>query len=193
MEKPVEIAFKDMEVSETLDTAIRERVAWLERFHPRITSCRVVVDFPYRRPSGGRMPIGIAVEVEVPGHKKVIAKEAEREGEMKSDRSVLVNAVFDAARRQLSALADRQEGEVKAHPGAVETGQVVRLFPEQSYGFVELPGSPDLYFTRNAVKHDGFDSLQVGENVRVTRATTDGPMGPQASSVAKLGEGRRAG
>jgi len=193
MEKPVEIAFKDMEASEALESAIRERVAWLERFHPRITSCRVVVDFPYRRPAGGRMPIGIAVEIEVPGHRKVVAKEAEREGQMKSDRGVLVHAVFEAARRQLSALADRQEGEVKAHPGGAETGQIVRLFPEQDYGFVELPGSPDLYFTRNAVKNDGFNGLQVGETVRVTRATTDGPMGPQASSVAKLGEGRRAG
>ena len=87
--------------------------------------------------------------------------------------------------------ADIQQGEVKQHESAGETGVVVRLFPEQNYGFIEIPGSPDLYFTRNVVAGGGFDQIKPGMMVFVTRATTEGPMGPQASSV-KLLEARRS-
>jgi cold shock CspA family protein len=66
------------------------------------------------------------------------------------------------------------------------------LFPEQSYGFIEVKDSPELYFTRNAVVGDAFDDLEVGMVVHVTRATTEGPMGPQASSVKLLGRARSA-
>ena len=63
---------------------------------------------------------------------------------------------------------------------------IVRLFPEQNYGFVELDNSPELYFTRNAVVTGTFDELREGMLVHVTRATAEGPMGPQASSVRLL-------
>jgi cold shock CspA family protein len=91
----------------------------------------------------------------------------------------------------LKTTSDIMRGEVKRHDGAGEAGLVVRLFPQQDYGFIEVRGSPDLYFTRNAVTGGSFDDLKVGTMVEVTRATTEGPMGPQASSV-KLLNARRA-
>ena len=66
---------------------------------------------------------------------------------------------------------------------------VVRLFPEQNYGFIEMDNSPELYFTRNAVDGGDFAELKVGMMVQVTRATEEGPMGPQASSVRLLDRG----
>jgi cold shock CspA family protein len=63
---------------------------------------------------------------------------------------------------------------------------VVRLFAEQSYGFVEVDNSPELYFTRNAVTGGNFDDLEIGMLVHVTRAIDEGPMGPQASSIKLL-------
>jgi cold shock CspA family protein len=66
----------------------------------------------------------------------------------------------------------------------------VRIFPEQNYGFVEVKDSPDLYFTRDVVAADGFDAIRVGTVVHVTRASAEGPMGPQASSIKLLGAGR---
>jgi cold shock CspA family protein len=63
---------------------------------------------------------------------------------------------------------------------------IMRLFPDQGYGFIEIDGSPELYFTRNAVTRDGFNQLEIGMIVQVTRAPGEGPMGPQASSVRLL-------
>jgi len=79
---------------------------------------------------------------------------------------------------------------VKNHGSSGDTGIVVRIFPEQNYGFVEVKDSPDLYFTRDVVTAGAFDELEVGTVVHVTRAASEGPMGPQASSVKRLGARR---
>jgi len=88
--------------------------------------------------------------------------------------------------RRLQAAAQKLRQDVKVHEGELDTGQVVRVFPEQNYGFVQLGTSSELYFTRNAVVDDRFDELEPGTLVQVTPATTEGPMGPQASSVRVL-------
>jgi ribosome-associated translation inhibitor RaiA len=186
MHKPLQIAFRNMESSEFLERLVREKVERLERFNPSIIGCRVVLEVPHRSPDSGKVPLGIAVEVEVPGRPLVVAKGEEDRREMKGDVTRVVNRTFEAIERQLSELQDMQDGVVKQHGATGESGVVVRLFPEQSYGFVEVKGSPDLYFTRNAVVGGVFDALTIGTLVLVTRATTEGPMGPQASSVRLL-------
>ena len=59
-------------------------------------------------------------------------------------------------------------------------------FRDEGYGFVELKGAPDLYFSRSVVAGDDFDALDVGTMVQVTMAVAEGPMGPQAVSVRRL-------
>jgi len=186
MHKPLQIAFRNMDSSEFLEKLVREKVERLERFNPAIIGCRVVLEVPHRSPDSGKVALGIAVEVEVPGRPLVVAKGEEDRREMKGDVTRVVNRAFEAVQRQLSELQDIQEGVVKQHGATGEAGVVVRLFPEQSYGFVEVKDSPDLYFTRNAVVGGDFDALTIGTLVLVTRATTEGPMGPQASSVRLL-------
>ena len=186
MEKSLQIAFKDMDSSEFLERSIRERVDRLERFHSNIVACRVVVNEPYRTAGSVKNPLGITVEVDVPGHSTIIGKEEQERREMKNDQLAVVMRAFDAVHRQLDELSDIRQGEVKQHEGAGETGLVVRLFPEQNYGFVEVKEGPSLYFTRNAVTGGEFEDVAVGALVQVTRATAEGPMGPQASSVRLL-------
>lgn len=186
MERPLQIAFKDTESSEFLEGLIRERVERLNRFHPRIIGCRVVVYVPHRSAESGKLPLGVSVEVDIPGRSPIIAKAEEERRDAKGDNTVVVNRVFEAVQRQLESVNAIQAGEVKQHGAAMDTGNVVRLFPEQNYGFIEVRGAPDLYFTRNAVVDGSFDDIVVGTIVQFTRATTEGPMGPQASSVRLL-------
>jgi cold shock CspA family protein/ribosome-associated translation inhibitor RaiA len=186
MEKPLQIVFKDTEPSEFLEGLIRERADRMERLHPHIIGCRVAVEVPYRSGETFKPPIGISVEVEVPGKNMVVGKDHQERHEAKNDTYAMVNRAFDAVQRQLRSAAEVQRGDVKHHESSGETGLVVRLFPEQNYGFVEVRGSGDLYFTRNAVVSGSFDDLDVGTMVEITRATGEGPMGPQASSVRLL-------
>lgn len=189
MDTPLQIVFKDTESSDFLESHVRERVARLERFHPHIISCRVVVEVPRRAPGSGKNPLALSVEVEIPG-KKLVAKGEDVLREAKGgDRVAVFNRAFDAIQRQLEDQAQqkgRHQG--RARETGSETGVIARLFPEHNYGFVEIAGQPQLYFTRNVVNDGGFDQLQVGAAVRVVRAGSEGPMGPQASSIQRLGD-----
>lgn len=126
------------------------------------------------------MPISICVEVEVPGRPLIVAKSAAKRS---GDHNGVVSRVFEAVQRQIEQFAAILQGNVKRHEKALETGVVVRLFPEQNHGFVEVKGSPDLYFTRNAVMKGDFAALKLGIMVQIARATTEGVMGPQACAV----------
>jgi len=190
MERPLQIAFKNMDSSTSLEALIRGRVERLKRFHAHITGARVVVEVPHRSSESGKQPIGISVEVDVPGQNPIIAKGQQDRREMKGDQSAIVNRVFEAIERQLGQIADIRNHDVKQHGSAGEAGVVVRIFPEEDYGFVEVKGSPDLHFTRSAVAADAFDELKIGTVVHVTRAAAEGPMGPQAVSIKLLGARR---
>jgi ribosomal subunit interface protein len=191
MQRPLEIAFRDLDPSDFIRKLVEERVDRLERFHPHIIGCRVVIEAPHRSAEGHNPPIGISVEVDVPARPRIVAKDQEEQRAMKGDHLAAINRAFEAIERQLDELKDKQRGEVKHHENAGQTGSVVRLFPEQGYGFIEIAGGPELHFTRNAMADRSFDQLKVGTMVQVTQAAAEGPMGPQASFVGMLGGERR--
>ena len=95
MDTPLEITFRDLPRSDALAALIEKRVDRLERFHKHIIGCRVVVETPHRSPAGGKQPLGIAVEVEIPGRPLVVAREEEEAHEAKGDQSVAVNRAFE--------------------------------------------------------------------------------------------------
>lgn len=191
MQKPLTVTFRNLDTSDYLKNLAEERAARLERFYPRIIGCRVVIEAPHRSAEGHHPPLGVSVEVDIPGRPRIVARDAEPQHELKGDHLTVVNRAFEAIERQLEELGEKQRGAVKRHENARQTGSVVRVFPEQGYGFIEIAGGPELYFTRNAVIGGDFDDLSVGAMVQVTEATSEGPMGPQASSVEMLGVERR--
>jgi ribosome-associated translation inhibitor RaiA/cold shock CspA family protein len=192
MQTPLRIAYKGTQTSPAFDALIHERAARLERLHPNITGCRVVVEIPYRKSGTGKVPIGIGVEVDVPNRTTIIGSDVEERREKKEDHTAAINNAFDAVERQLARFSKVQDREVKQHAAVGESGVVARMFRQQNYGFIEVKDAPELYFTRNAVIGGAFDDLEVGMVVHVTRATREGPMGPQASSVKLLGRTKSA-
>jgi ribosome-associated translation inhibitor RaiA/cold shock CspA family protein len=186
MQRPLQITFRDMETSPALEALIRALATRLETLYPRLIGCRVVVEIPHRGSETAKVPIAIVVEADIPGRGPMVGKDQIDRRQSKQDHTAALNNAFEAVERQLDKLGDLQNGEVSPHDKAGQGGMVVRLFPEQNYGFIELDNSPELYFTRNAVVGGDFDELKVGMMVEVTRATDEGPVGPQASSVRLL-------
>jgi ribosome-associated translation inhibitor RaiA len=185
MQIPLQIAFKNTQNSDLVEDAVRERIGALERFHPHIISCRVVIEVPNRKPGSAKPPLAIALHVSVPGH-VFVAREVQDIRESKNDRWAFIGRAFEAMERQLDDHQRIRAHNVKNHESAGETGRVVRLSPGEDSGFIEVKGGPDLYFTRHACNGD-FDTLEIGSLVRVTRAAAESPFGPQASSVQRLG------
>lgn len=55
MEIPLEIRFHNLEPSDALESAIRERAAKLDKLYDRLTSCRVAVERPHHQHRKGNL------------------------------------------------------------------------------------------------------------------------------------------
>jgi CspA family cold shock protein len=64
------------------------------------------------------------------------------------------------------------------------TGKVKWFNNSKGYGFIEQPGSSDIFVHYSAIQGDGFKTLEEGQTVEFE--VTQGPKGPQAEKVIKM-------
>ncbi len=65
------------------------------------------------------------------------------------------------------------------------TGKVKWFNDAKGYGFITQENGPDLFVHHSEIQGSGFKSLAEGEQVEFE--VVQGPKGPQASKVRKLG------
>jgi cold shock CspA family protein len=178
MDVPLELSFRQVRKSDQLEELIRERVDKLDKFHSRMTSCRVAVEKPHVHQRSGS-PYRVRIEVRVPpGHDLVVEERPKTHDLHDTLERVLIDA-FQAMERQLKELAERQRMEVKHHD--VPIAFVVRLFRDNGYGFLKTPEGREIYFQRAATLGHDWERLEIGTQVRFDE--TMGEMGPQATTV----------
>ena len=125
MTRPVQITFRNMGVSPTLEQEIHSRAAWLETFYPGIVGCRVLLEIPHRHRKRGR-PLRVRIELSLPGEDVIVNHEPtlhatarpaphkrEELDNRHKDAYVALYEAFDVARRRLEDVARRQRGDVK--------------------------------------------------------------------------------
>ena len=197
---PVQIAFRNMRPSTAIADSIRAEVAKLTTFYERITNCRVVIEIPHQHHRSGQR-YHIRIDITVPGSELVVMhqpglrhtiqemeldqgqKELEVDAPHK-DLYVAIRDAFAAARRRLQDYARRQRGAVKIHDLAPHT-RVLKLFPQEGYGFLATADGTEIYFHRNSLIHGTFDELAIG--TEVVCVTEEGDSGLQASTVRVVG------
>jgi cold shock CspA family protein/ribosome-associated translation inhibitor RaiA len=180
MQIPLQITFEGgLEASDALRARIEREATKLERFHDRITSCRVAVIG-----RGGRRRHGdlyaVRLQITGPGVADVVIDRNPPADHAHEDAFVTVRDAFAAARRRLQDRRRRSMGQVKAHE-ETPVGRVTRLFPAEGYGFLESSDGREIYFHRNALVNDDFERLSPGAQVRFFER--EGDKGPQASTV----------
>ena len=168
-----------------MEARIREKVEKLETYYDHLTSCRVMVEAPERRHHKGNL-YHVRVELGVPGKELVVSRHP-KDKHAHEDVYVAIRDSFDAARRQLEDHARKQAGEIKFHEVPLH-GKVMRLFPYEGYGFIAASDGCEIYFHRNSVVREGFDRLNVGDEVRLVVADRESAEGPQASTVDPIGK-----
>jgi ribosomal subunit interface protein len=178
MKLPLQITLRDIPQSEAVQAAIRKKAEKLEQVFDRIMGCRVLVEAPHRHHNKGVL-YNVSVDVTVPGNELVVKREQHE------DLYVAIRDAFDAARRQLKDYSERKRGRIKHHE-VPPHARVVRLVPEESYGFLLTPDQREVYFHANSVLNDGFKALGVGSEVRFVEEMGD--EGPQATTVAPIGK-----
>jgi ribosome-associated translation inhibitor RaiA len=110
---PIEVTFRGLDRSEAIEAAVREHATKLDAFHPRIMSCRVMVEASHHRHTKGTVH-HVRIDVRVPGAELVAGAEP-APGHFHEDVYVAVREAFDEVRRELEDHARRQRGDVKAH------------------------------------------------------------------------------
>jgi ribosome-associated translation inhibitor RaiA len=184
MQEPLQISFHNMESSEALERRVREHWAKVERHYDGIISARIVIEAPHKQPH--KSTLGISISIGVPG-RDIVVKREQRLHESDDHATWVINEAFQAVARQLEDYAQKQRRDVKTHEGEREYARIVRLYPDQDYGFIETRERLNIYFHRDVVRDAAFADLEEGSEVLYTLAPDDGPMGPMASSVWTLG------
>ncbi len=185
MQTPLEITFRNMDRSESVEARVREKAEKLQLFFDRITGCRVTVEATHRRHAKGNL-YHVHIEVGVPGNKIVINRSA-HDKHAHEDVYVAVRDAFNAARRRLEDHSRRRAGKVKTHE-VPPHGKIARLFPYEGYGFIETSDGQEVYFHRNSLVDASFDALEAGQAVRLVLAEMESDKGPQASTVKLVGK-----
>lgn len=185
MRLPLQISFKNMDPSPAIETAIRERAERLERYFDRLMACRVVVEAPHRHQRKGKL-YHVSVDLTVPGREIAVTRTKPRH-HGHEDVYVAIRDAFNAADRLIEDHTRIFRGDVKSHEAPLH-GKVVRLFPQDGYGFIETPDGGEIYFHRNSVTGAGFDRLEIGAEVRLVVAEAESAQGPQASTVTLVGK-----
>jgi ribosomal subunit interface protein len=175
MQIPLQITVREMPHSDALDARIREKVADLERFHPRITSCRVTVAESRKHHQQGRH-FEVRIDIRVPGHAEIVANRQHDE-----DVYVALRDAFASATRQLEEAVREMRGDVKAHE-TPQQGTVTRIDLDEGVGFIEMSDGRELYFSRENVVHPRFEHLAPGTKVQFIEALGDS--GRQAKRVS---------
>jgi len=179
MKLPLQISWRNVEATEALENAIREKAEKLDTFYDKIMGCRVVVEAPHGHHRKGKQ-YKVRVDITVPGEELVVNKDPGRD-ETHEDLYVAIRDAFDAARRRLQDYVRQRRGQVKGHE-IQRHARVLRLFPAQGYGFLQTPDGREIYFHRNALGgHASFDYLDVGTEVLYEEE--EGKEGPQAVRV----------
>ena len=176
---PMEVTFRHMAHSASIEAAIKQKGEKLDQFYPRIMSCRVMVEALHKRGSSKAIVYHVRFDVTVPGGELVANSERAHE-----DVYVAIQDACDVVCRELRDYAEKQRGDVKSHEPRPH-GRVVRVFHDRGYGFLECDDGYEVYFHQNAVVNIAFQSLAVGDEVRYEEE--EGERGPQASTVAAVG------
>lgn len=188
MQVPLEIRFHNLEPSDAIEAAVRQRAEKLEQFADDIVSCRVTIEAPHKHHRRGKL-YGVKVDVRVPGSEIVASREPDAH-HAHEDVYVALRDAFDAARRQLQDYVRIRRAKVKTHEAPPE-GRIVALYPDEDYGRIAAPDGREIYFHRNSVVDADFDRLEPGAAVRFDEEAGD--EGPQATSVRPVGKQRPSG
>ncbi len=180
MQLPLEISYRNVNKTEALESLIHEKTEKLEQVCDYMTSCRVAVEEIQKHQRSGN-PFRVRVDITVPPGHEIVAKKEPGEEEMHKQLPTVIRDTFDAARRQLQELVERQREEVKSHPEQQVEAVVGKLFRKHGYGFIRTIDGREVYFHKNSVLNDDFERLEVGTGVRFEE--TEGEKGPQATTV----------
>jgi len=124
MQVPVQVVLKKVPQPAAAREEIRKAAVALERFHGRVTNCRVSVTNPdTRHHTGGLFDVHLVVSV--PGHADIVVSRRAEDQPEREHLSVSLRKAFAQARRRLQDTARQMRGDVKTSRARSRTVRTV--------------------------------------------------------------------
>jgi ribosome-associated translation inhibitor RaiA len=101
MQSPLQITFRDIQTSLTLEQRIREKASKLDAIYSRIIACHVMVERVQRHQRQGQL-FNVHIRLTVPGGEIAVNRNEDEE------IYVALRETFDAARRRLEGYVRKQ-------------------------------------------------------------------------------------
>ena len=200
---PVQVSFRNMPHSDSIEAMVREEAAALDRYYSHIMGCRVMIEAPHRHcEEGGHHHVRI--DLTVPGGEIVVKREPTlyprqqdvQEEEFTKEREiershkhlqVAIRDAFSAVRRRLQDYARKQRMDVKTHPEQ-PLARVSRLFADEGYGYIETSDGREVYSQEQRVgrRLQAYKRRHVGDFCgRTRRARPTGEFGEAGRRTSK--------
>lgn len=183
MKLPLQITFKNLERSDFVESAVREKVEKLDQYCSDIMSCRVVVEALHKHHHKGNV-YDIHIDITVPGKEIAVSRDPGQD-HAHEDIYVAIRDAFNAAKRQLQNYSAQIQQQVKSH-SMPPHGIVALINPEQDFGIIRASDGREVYFHKNSILNADLLDLEIGTPVRFHEEAGD--EGPQASSVTVEGK-----
>ena len=183
MKLPLQITFRNMDHSDFLEKAIREKAEKLDQYFSHIMSCRVVMESRHQHHHQGHL-FEVHIDITVPGKEIAVSREAGL-NHAHEDAYVAIRDAFNAAQRQLQDYSARIQRQVKTHE-SMPHGKITNINSYEGFGFIQTDDGREIYFHGNSLLNVDLDDLEVGDSVRFHEEV--GEQGPKASSVTLEGK-----
>lgn len=182
MDRPLEIAFHNLDPSPAIEAELRQHVDKLERRFEHLIGCRVSVERLHNQHRTGNV-CEIHLTLSVPGQDLAVSRQPQKPKERRANPDIhaSIRDAFNAAERQLESFKGKLRSDTSKPSGSALTGQVVLIEPGADHGFILTSGGSQLYFHRDSVTNVRFDDLSEGETVYYVEE--QGDAGPTATKI----------
>jgi cold shock CspA family protein/ribosome-associated translation inhibitor RaiA len=182
MDRPLEIAFHNLDSSPAIETEIRSRVDKLATRYRHLTGCRVAVERLHNQHRTGNI-FDVHITLSVPGRDLAVSRQPKKAKQRYAhpDIHTSIRDAFDAAERQLESFKGQLRDDTSAPSANAMAGRVMLIEPDADHGFLETPTGTQLYFHRDSVTNARFEDLQQGDSVHYVEE--EGDAGPVATKV----------
>ena len=182
MDRPLEIAFHNVEPSPAIESELRQHVDKLERRFGRLVGCRVSVERLHHQHRTGNV-FEVHVTLSVPGQDLVVSHQPQKPNERRANPDIhaSIRDAFNAAERQLEDFKGKVRSDTSVPNASALTGRVVLIEPGADHGFILTSTGSQLYFHRDSVTNGEFADLREGDAVHYVEE--EGDAGPTATKI----------
>lgn len=182
MDRPLEIAFHNLDPSPAIETMIRDHVEKLDKLAGRLIACRVSLEGLHKQHLTGNV-YECHITLSLPGREISISRGPHRPKEKyaRPDARTSVREAFEAAERQLLEHKRQLREDTTPPTGSAVGGRILQIEPGADHGFLETPTGTQLYFHRDSVTNGRFEDLREGQLVHYV--DEEGDAGPVATKV----------